>query len=675
MRMHSIERVAHDRPAVKVAAAIACLAVVGIPSVSAQAAAVPIGAVNSPPANGHSIIAFPERDFIHGDGWKQGDTLTVTLWRGAVQIGVASGIVPQDDPKTPAFDGLFDLNHLGVPCWDTSTPDVLPGDVVDVTDQNGATDQTTVANVVVTAGAAADPLSPGTVVMHGTATGPLGALSPGEVQARIISKNNLFSAAAGGKRDIRATPVFDSGAGTWTATFPDLPPADLARAVGGESRVLWLGRVPGGATPLGSPIESTIYELGAIGGGAAGCPGGAPYAVTSATPLAVNIATVDSNLTLSGTSLDASSVSITLADTGGHVTPAVVATPAPATGPQTWSATVPAAAVKALTDGTLTATGTWILAAGTVTGTSTTLLKDLVAPAAPTASPAAGTFATSQTVSLSNTEDAPMLYTVGAGAPTTPYTGPLSITATQTVRAVTVDSAGNQSVVATHAFSIVPATTPTVPPTAAPLAAPAPVSAARISPASAPLLGSVTAGNARMSVGWASPAEDGSSNITGYEVQTLRTSTGATASLAANPGERSLVVAGLVNGVTYQVRVRAINAAGPGSWTALSAPVVPATVPTRTRILSPARGKAGDRAVSAIARWAAPADGGAAITGYRLQMARRDGTFLTRLVSATAHSVAFTKLSARTTVRFRVQALNRAGSGARSAWSTWVAPR
>lgn len=84
----------------------------------------------------------------------------------------------------------------------------------------------------------------------------------------------------------------------------------------------------------------------------------------------------------------------------------------------------------------------------------------------------------------------------------------------------------------------------------------------------------VTAGHESIDALWVAPEFDGGDMIIAYEV-------------TAQPGDHSVVVpalyrdihrarlGGLMNGETYDVRVRAINEQGAGAWSELSAPVVP----------------------------------------------------------------------------------------------------
>ena len=124
---------------------------------------------------------------------------------------------------------------------------------------------------------------------------------------------------------------------------------------------------------------------------------------------------------------------------------------------------------------------TFILAAGSHTvsasyggsasftaSSSSSLTQTITEPtaSAPTVSPAAGTYSTSQSVTLStSTSGATVYYTTNRTTPTassTVYTGAISVTATETIEAIAVASSYNNSVVTSATFTISPAAaTPT----------------------------------------------------------------------------------------------------------------------------------------------------------------------------------------------------------------------
>jgi fibronectin type 3 domain-containing protein len=241
------------------------------------------GPPNEPPVAGHNITVFPARDFVSAEGYQQDETVTVEVHhvtRGGNVVSSTSGIVPLDDPDTDTFDGIVEVNHPGGACWVGVTPNIVPGDLVRVVVDSspdparvGVADQTTVADV--TAGRPSSPEA-GTVVVHGTASRPAldAAGNPtaepiplDQLEQRLVAPNQLFR--LGGKRTLRApgtpraTLAYDApGSTSWTATYTGLTAPDVDRALGAESRAMWLGRDPLGAT------EATIFENGAgvVGG-------------------------------------------------------------------------------------------------------------------------------------------------------------------------------------------------------------------------------------------------------------------------------------------------------------------------------------------------------------------------------------------------------------------------
>jgi Ca2+-binding RTX toxin-like protein len=146
-------------------------------------------------------------------------------------------------------------------------------------------------------------------------------------------------------------------------------------------------------------------------------------------------------------------------------------------------------------------------------------------------------------------------------------------------------------------------------------------------PTNAPGTPTAVRGNAQATVTWAAPANTGGLPLTGYEVEYRANGVVVTPNLlvAGSP----TTITGLTNGAAYRFRVRAINAAGAGPFSALSVAVTPATTPSAPIIGTAASGVTTDAAVNATANWAAPAStGGENITAYTLRAIRvqADGT-------------------------------------------------
>lgn len=85
-----------------------------------------------------------------------------------------------------------------------------------------------------------------------------------------------------------------------------------------------------------------------------------------------------------------------------------------------------------------------------------------------------------------------------------------------------------------------------------------------VTPPAAPTIAGITAADGRLTVAFVAPPADGGSPVIGYEYSLDDGGTWLPSAAAASP----LVIDGLVNGVDYPVRLRALNAAGPGSASA-----------------------------------------------------------------------------------------------------------
>lgn len=236
----------------------------------------PLGPISEPPQDRRSVTAFPARDFVSAEGYARGDRVTVEVWRGGELIASAENIVPQDDPATPEFEGLVEVNHPGGACWNR-TPDLRAGDAVRLTTMlavNGLRqrDQVHTANVVVDGAAtlvrAATPgAADGAVKLEGSALqldgSPFPPANLDQLEARIVATSaDPFD--QGGRRTLRTAPTdpqqgtfsYNPVDGRWTAIFDTLTAHDVALAQDSEARVMWLGRAPA----LGN--ELTISEAG-----------------------------------------------------------------------------------------------------------------------------------------------------------------------------------------------------------------------------------------------------------------------------------------------------------------------------------------------------------------------------------------------------------------------------
>lgn len=188
---------------------------------------------------------------------------------------------------------------------------------------------------------------------------------------------------------------------------------------------------------------------------------------------------------------------------------------------------------------------------------------------------------------------------------------------------------------------------------------------------------SVVPGNGQVVLNWNAPGNGGAA-ITDYSIQIKRTAQPITSYATITDGLSSALtyaVPGLINGVSYQFRMRALNIKGPAAaWSASSAAVIPATVPNTPTGLTVSPG------INQVTlSWTAPiSNGGLAITDYVIQkkLDGQDNSSFTNAadtVKATVGAV-ITGLNNGSRYIFRVAAINARGTGEYSANSAVVVP-
>ena len=135
--------------------------------------------------------------------------------------------------------------------------------------------------------------------------------------------------------------------------------------------------------------------------------------------------------------------------------------------------------------------------------------------------------------------------------------------------------------------------------------------------------------------------------------------------LVANIAATTYSHTGLSAGVTRYYRVRALNAVGASdASTIANATTDGRTVPSvPTSLMATASGQ-----TIINLRWAVPADnGGAAVTGYRVEVSEDAGsTWMDLVANTTATTYSHTGLPPETTRHYRVRAINAVGTGAAS---------
>jgi hypothetical protein len=366
------------------------------------------------------------------------DNANVELRRNGVVIatGTATGAVGGGEA------GL-NSDHAPGGCWAGFVPQMLPGDEVhNVT--NG--DFIVLGDVKVTSPVTEEN---GAVVFRGT----VGALAPGHGLDATLdpategfrwedgsSGGQFLSAAAGNS----GGSITEHGDGTWTARWTGLTGAEKQQALGGE---------PGASVGIEHDIgptggEVTAFHFGATPGGHGGCT--EPYApneVSGFDRSAVNSANAGSALVVNGAAQPGvTSVLVTLTDKNGRTATQTVT---PSGG--AWSASVGAGDFA---DGPITASLQMSMAGGQFAGVGSTIAKDTVAPGAPTANVAAGTYQQGFDVTLTGEN---VRYTTDGSTPTAgsqASSSAIRVNQSQTVKAVSVDAAGNTSPVAEFAYTI-----------------------------------------------------------------------------------------------------------------------------------------------------------------------------------------------------------------------------
>ena len=167
----------------------------------------------------------------------------------------------------------------------------------------------------------------------------------------------------------------------------------------------------------------------------------------------------------------------------------------------------------------------------------------------------------------------------------------------------------------------------------------------------APVISSVTAGNAQVVVAWSTPANNGAA-ISDYVVEFSTSSGGSYTTFADGIStSTSATVTGLTNGTAYYFKVAATNSVGTGSNSAASAAATP-TLPTQTVTWSPTT--ALTTAQSPNTPLAASSSGDGAIT-YGVQSAGATGCTInssTRVLSFTAAGSCVVRATAATTSNF-----------------------
>lgn len=176
----------------------------------------------------------------------------------------------------------------------------------------------------------------------------------------------------------------------------------------------------------------------------------------------------------------------------------------------------------------------------------------------------------------------------------------------------------------------------------------------------APTLGSITAGNAYLSVPFTAGTADVNAPITGYQYSVDNGTTWLNTSGSSSP----ILITGLNNGTTYQVKLRAKSSVGNGAAS---------TAGSGKPFAAPSIVASGS--ISYIANngsvdvtWVAPSDNGSTITSYEVTAFNADvaGSPSSTCTTSGAVTCRIPNLSNGTTYYVSIQAVNAAGYSPRS---------
>ena len=171
----------------------------------------------------------------------------------------------------------------------------------------------------------------------------------------------------------------------------------------------------------------------------------------------------------------------------------------------------------------------------------------------------------------------------------------------------------------------------------------------------------LTPGDKQLGVSWSEPADTGGRAITDYDVEYRSGNSGDWTSHPHDGTTTSATIAGLSNGQSYQVRVRAVNDKGDGGWSD-AASAAPVPVPAQPVVTA----AAGDGQVTLT--WTDLSD--TTITKweyrYKVKTASVEGSWTEFSTSASATTYTVPSLTNGTEYTFQVRASNASGAGTAS---------
>ena len=189
------------------------------------------------------------------------------------------------------------------------------------------------------------------------------------------------------------------------------------------------------------------------------------------------------------------------------------------------------------------------------------------------------------------------------------------------------------------------------------------ISATPAATPNAPSIDDLIAGNGELTVAIAAPDSDGGAAVTDYLIEYKASSAGSWTTLSHDASAETLTyaISGLTNGISYDVRVSAINPIGRGAASP-TASAIPVATPDAPSVDSVTAGN-GQLTIN----FAAPrSDGGAGITSYEYSL--DDGSnWVASDPAATVSPIVVSGLTNGTAYSVRLRAVNSVGPGFASA--------
>ena len=177
-------------------------------------------------------------------------------------------------------------------------------------------------------------------------------------------------------------------------------------------------------------------------------------------------------------------------------------------------------------------------------------------------------------------------------------------------------------------------------------------------PPDAPTAVVATRGNTQLSVAFSAPVFNGGLDITTYQYALSTDSYATWTTRSTGTTASPLVITGLANGTSYQVKLRAVNALGAGAASDASTAVTPATIPG-----TPTSPSISSGSQSISVSWGAPvSDGGDPPLTYTVETQKNSEAYVNRGTQTSPY--ALSSLDNGATYRARITANNTVGSSA-----------